>query len=155
MGFTEIIIIVLLGLILILAEVFFIPGTTVVGIAGGIIMAAGIYLSYKYLGNTQGTIILASSISISGFLLYLSFKMRVWEKFSIKTEITGKVNTIEGKGLKAGDEGKARSAIRPMGAAEFNGLIVEVSSLGGFIDAGTKIKIIKISKSKIFVKSIN
>lgn len=154
MGFTEIILIVLLGLVLILAEVFIIPGTTIVGIAGGLIMGVGIFLSYKFLGDTEGTIILSISLTISGLLLYLSFKLKLWERFSVKHELKGKVNTISEKDLKIGDNGKTRSAIRPMGTADFNNQIVEVSSLGGLIEAGTEIKIIKINGNKIFVEQI-
>ncbi len=51
-------------------------------------------------------------------------------------------------------EGTATSVLRPTGIADFDGVRLNVSSEGGFISAGTKVRIIKVEGSKILVRAI-
>ncbi len=53
---------IILGIGLVVIEVVFVPGTTVVGIAGFICTGFGIYLGYDYFGNVTGSILLVFSI---------------------------------------------------------------------------------------------
>ena len=45
---------ILLGLSLIVAEIIFVPGITVVGLIGFACMVVGIGLSFRYFGNNTG-----------------------------------------------------------------------------------------------------
>ena len=45
---------VFIGFILVLLEILFVPGTTVVGILGFIATLGGIYLSFEYFSTTTG-----------------------------------------------------------------------------------------------------
>lgn len=54
-----------------------------------------------------------------------------------------------------GREGITKTALRPAGNAEFNGITVEVVSDSGYIDNNTKIKVIKILENKLYVKQLN
>ena len=42
------------GLVLVIIELIFIPGTTVVGILGFIFSLVGVYLGFSYFGNQTG-----------------------------------------------------------------------------------------------------
>jgi membrane-bound ClpP family serine protease len=53
------------------------------------------------------------------------------------------------------DEGVATSSLKPVGKAEFEGKQYEVTSVGGFLDTGIKVKVIKIDRNKIIVEPIN
>jgi membrane-bound ClpP family serine protease len=66
----------------------------------------------------------------------------------------GKVNENALAEFAIGQEGIATSALRPMGKAELKGKLIEVSSLGNFIDAGTPKKIINITSNHILVEPI-
>jgi membrane-bound ClpP family serine protease len=79
----------------------------------------------------------------------------VWNRFSLKNTIDSKVNEGQADLLKEGEEGTAISALRPMGKADFEGKQYEVSSLGPFIESGTKIKIIKIASHHIIVEPLS
>ena len=66
----------------------------------------------------------------------------------------GKVNEGLTVGLKEEDEGFAVSTLKPVGKAEFNDKEYEVRSFGSYIEAGTKIKIVKIEMNNILVEPI-
>jgi membrane-bound ClpP family serine protease len=150
---TWIIILLLLGIALFMVEVFFVPGTTIVGILGVIIAGVGVYMAYTEFGPIAGNIILGISSVALVIFIAIGAKNNVWSRFSIQDDlVNSKVNVIEIDSIKIGDKGKAMSSIRPMGKARINGKSFEVRSLGVFIDPGTKVVVIKIDGNKITVK---
>ncbi|MBL6447007.1 hypothetical protein JMN32_11850 [Fulvivirga sp. 29W222] len=146
---------VVIGLSLIIAEVIFVPGTTLVGIIGMAATGFGIFLSFSYFGSEVGWGITVGSVILFGISLYFSLKGNTWDRFSLKSTIDSKVNEGLTSKLKVGDEGIAMSAIRPMGKADFHDVEYEVRSMGNYIDSGTTVKIIKIDINNIFVEPIN
>ena len=51
-------------------------------------------------------------------------------------------------------EGVSATVLRPTGIADFDGVRLNVSSEGGFIPAGTKVRIIKVEGAKILVRAL-
>lgn len=145
---------ILVGIVLIVAEIILIPGTTIVGIIGLGVTVAGVVMSFNYFGKPEGWIVTGVTGVITVSLLYWSMRTNAWDRFSLKESINSKVNEGQLLGLTAGEEGSAISALRPMGKAEFKGKQYEVTSLGHFIENGTKIKIVKIVSHAITVEPL-
>lgn len=152
---TLVICFVLFGLLLVVVEVIFIPGTTVVGIAGFISMIVGIILSFKYFGGETGWLTLGGAATASGVLLYVALRTNVWRRFAINSSIDSKVNEVEALKFAVGLEGLALSALRPMGKGEFGGNVAEVRTMGEYVEAGSRIRIVKVSINQIIVEIIN
>ncbi|WP_296700858.1 NfeD family protein [Algoriphagus sp.] len=142
----------LIGLILMVAEVLFVPGTTIVGVFGLIVSLVGIV--YAFLSFDTGTAWLISGVAVLLNLtaIVYSFRSGVWNKFSLKE--TNEGGAFDGRiiGLQVGMPGKATSDIKPIGKAMIGEKIYEVKSESGFIPVGTEIIIIKILNNKIIVK---
>ncbi len=145
---------ILFGTLLIIAEVIFVPGTTVVGILGAIFSAYGIYLGYDYYGASTGTIILISTLLVNLTALILAFKGKSWERFSLKESLKGKYNDDFKPDIKTGDKGMTISSLKPIGKALFNDQEIEVRSNGGFVNENVEIEVLKIESSKIFVQPV-
>ncbi len=145
---------ILLGLLLVIAEIIFVPGTTVVGVIGAGFMIAGIVSSFSYLGQQGGWITVGVTGLSSILIFYYAFKANVWGRFSLKTSSQGKVNEGGLDGLSAGQEGKAISALRPSGKAEISDKTYEVKTLGDFVASGSKVRIIKVTSNQIIVEPI-
>ena len=64
-----------IGLSLIIVELVFIPGTTVVGLLGLIFTIVGIVVSYRHFGNDVGFYILIGTgvYHVAGIILQFSF----------------------------------------------------------------------------------
>jgi len=146
---------ILIGIGLIIIEIIFVPGTTIVGILGFLMGGYGIYLGYDYFGNTTGHIVLSSSVALAFICIFYSFKSGAWKKFANKSAIKSKVNEGLTIDLKEGDLGQSTSSLKPVGKGIFNDKEYEVTSRGNFITEKQPIKIIKIEKNKIFVESSN
>jgi membrane-bound ClpP family serine protease len=145
---------ILAGLGLIIIEVVFIPGTTVIGLVGAIMAIAGIIFGYSAFGNTVGFYIMLSTLAALALLLYFSFRSGAWKKFANKSAINSKFNEGLNESFSVGQEGVCVSALRPMGKAEFNHRTIEVSSLGNYLDAGTPVRIKEVTPSGIIVEQI-
>ena len=154
MEWLTVISLIVIGIVLIIVEIIFVPGTTVVGIIGGILAAIGVVLSFSYFGDTIGWITLGSTALLSGIMFYWSLRSRAWERFSLKSTIEGRVNEVDTKSLRVGEEGTAISALRPMGKAELGGKFLEVTSLGSYIETGTRIKVVRVSSNQIVVEPV-
>jgi len=145
---------ILFGILLVIAEIIFIPGTTVVGIIGAVFMIIGVVTSFNYFGQQGGWMILGGTGVLSGFILYYSFKANVWGRFSLKTASSSKVNEGEMEGVEAGQEGITISSLRPSGKAEINERTFEVKTLGEVVQSGTRVRIIKVLANQIIVEPI-
>lgn len=146
--------IIVLGLVIIMVEIFLVPGTTIIGVVGGIIVVAGVYLSYSEHGSRVGNITLAISGAATGLLLYIGFKAYSSRRFSLNETLEGRVNVFDEQLAAVGDKGTTFTYLRPNGKANINNQKVEVYSLGEFIESGVDVEVIKISGNKIFVKPI-
>lgn len=150
-----IIALLMIGLALIVAELVFIPGTTVVGILGFIFSATGIIISYKHFGSDVGFYILLGMSTVTLVTLFYSFRSGSWSRFSLKSSIKSKVNEGMGDTLHVGDEGKTISTLRPIGKAEFHNKQFEVKTGGDYVESGTPIRIVLIHSNQILVEPIN
>lgn len=146
---------ILFGLILIIAEIIFIPGTTIVGILGFLFLIVGVGFSFQYFGSETGWITVGISAAVSGLLLYYSFKSNVWGRFSSKSKIDSRVNEGLLDKIQVGNEGVTLSTLRPFGNAEVNDQIIEVKTFGNYLESGTKIKVVQINLNQIIVEQIN
>jgi len=150
-----VILLILFGLGFIIAEIIFVPGTTLLGLFGLIFTIIGIIISYISFGAGVGTIVLIISVTFGVGSLIYALKSGVWEKFALKGSIDSKVNEGEKEDLQVGEEGLTISSLRPMGKGEFKEKIYEITTLGNYLTADTKIRIVSIKNNKIIVEPIN
>ncbi len=144
--------IILVGLLLIFLEIFFIPGTTLFGVVGGIALVIGVIMVYSYYGSKWGNIATVASLVSVLIALVAGFKVIQSNKLAMNAEITGRVNELEKNLYNIGDKGIAASELRPNGKGIFNDNRIDVYSNGEYIQRDSPIEIIKITNDKIFVK---
>jgi membrane-bound ClpP family serine protease len=144
-----------IGLALIIVEIIFIPGTTVVGVLGFVFAVAGIVICYKHFGSQVGFYTMMGMAIITLAAVFYSFRTGVWSKFSLKSTNNSKVNEGLLSAINIGDEGMAVSTLRPVGKAEFNNHQFEVKTLGGYVERGVRVRIKTVLSNQIIVEPIN
>lgn len=153
MSILAIALLILLGIILILIELLVIPGISVAGIGGFILIIGGIILGYHFHGTTAGNYILLSSGTVMILLVVLALKLKTWQRFGLKSTIDSKVGVLQEEEIKAGDEGVTISRLAPIGKAMFNDKLFEVHSDGQYIEERKHIVVTHIKGNKIFVET--
>jgi membrane-bound ClpP family serine protease len=147
-----IIALIVLGLFLLVVEFFMIPGVTVAGIGGFLIIIYAVYSAYTDLGTTTGHLTLLFTAIASIATLAFSLRARTWKRVSLETSINSKaVDELENE-IQVGDEGVTISRLAPMGKASIKGKIVEASTTGGLINQNTPIVVVHVETNKIIVK---
>lgn len=152
MTWTLIIVFLLAGLLLMLLEILVVPGATVFGVLGFVLMGVSIWQAYAAHGTPEGHYFLFGAILFTILLLYFSLKSKTWRKAMLGSEVKSKVNVIDVDKVKPGDEGKTISRLVPAGKAIINEDYYEVHSLGEFIEPEVPIEVIRVEFSRIIVK---
>ena len=154
MSMTLIIFLILLGIVLFLIEFLLVPGITVAGIGGAILMVGGVIMAYHYHGTAAGNYTLIGTAVASFITIYFVLKSKTWDRIMLKTTIEGKVNVVEKEmpNVKVGDVGETVTRLNPMGKVLVNGEYFEGKSVDSFIDQQSKIEVIKVMSNKIIVK---
>jgi membrane-bound ClpP family serine protease len=152
MTWTIIIILILVGLLFLILEVVVIPGTTVVGIVGFVLMIVAVWQTYLVYGSTSGHLVLGGTLVLTLVGLRFALRSKTWDRVMLKSNIDSRANVIPEGSIKIGDVGKSISRIVPTGKALINDEYFEVCSSGEFIDPENEIEVVKIEHNKIFVK---
>jgi Membrane-bound serine protease (ClpP class) len=142
------------SILLIIAEIFLLPGITIAGIAGVLFAIGGIAYAYS-IDVTTGNITLGSSIVVFGGLFLWLMRSNSFSRVSLKADVDSKVESPRDMPLKIGDEGTTLSRLAPIGKARFNNITVEAKSSGEFIDEDTPVVIRQVEGYNVLVEAIN
>jgi membrane-bound ClpP family serine protease len=149
-----IITIIVLGILLLLVEFLVVPGVTVAGIAGTLLIIGGVVSGFYFHNPPVSTYITIATVIVILLIFILAFKTKTWQKLGLKTTIDSHATVDVAETFKVGDEGVSVSRLAPIGKVMINDTLVEARSLGGYIDPNTPVKIIRTEKNKLFVEPI-
>jgi len=153
MDIPLVIVLCLLGILLILLEVFLIPGVTFAAIAGIFSTLGGIHYAFTYLGFEFGIIVLSLVIFIViAFIIYM-IKSKLLNKIALEAKIDSTVASENILDISEGDEGITVSRLNPIGKVEVNNIIMEGKSSSNFIDENIKIIVLKVNPTQLIVKT--
>jgi membrane-bound serine protease (ClpP class) len=165
-GMLEIILFIS-GLILIMVEIFVIPGFGVAGLSGIGLVIASLFMallgSQPFIDWDQVSLAivqLAASMVGAVLLIYLLAKFlpksNVFNRLVLadaETATRGYVSYPSATEL-VGTEGIALTTLRPGGTAEFNGKRVDVVADWEYVERGAKIKVLRVEGIKVVVKEV-
>ena len=143
-----------LGIALIIIEIIFIPGTTLIGVLGFLCLVAGIYASFSTYGQRTGYMVLSISVLFLIASIFYIFKAKTWEKMALNKTIDTRVNQKENLNLSIGTVAIAVSNLRPSGTIEFENQQIEVQTQGEFVESKSSVKVIEINRNEIIVEKL-
>ncbi|WBA41295.1 MULTISPECIES: NfeD family protein [Hymenobacter] len=154
MDWLTVALLLLFGLVFLAAEVIFIPGTTVVGLLGFALLAAGVWFAYRDLGSGTGHVLLASSVVVAGLLVYVGLRPKNLARVALNDVNSGHVRDARLPDVQPGTTGRTLSALRPAGTVLFAENRREVTTRGEFVAAGTEVRVLRIEQNRIVVESV-
>ena len=152
------------GVVLLLVELFVIPGFGIAGIAGIALMLGSVFFvfrsAYKFetaVFTLSFAIILAFALAIA--LSYLLPKTRTWNHLVLSAAMDSGSGfhsaPREDFQVYVGKTGVALTPLRPAGTVRVDDTRLDVVTAGDFIVRDTSVKIINVEGSKIFVEAID
>jgi membrane-bound ClpP family serine protease len=154
MSVTLIVVLIVIGLSLMVVEVVVLPGITIAGIGGVILIGCGVFLTFKWFGNTAGILaLIGTGILFIIFMVY-ALRAKTWDRLSLHSEIDGRVNVVDTNSIKIGDRGMTVSRLAPIGKILIHDQIMEGKSEFGLIDENREIEVVHVNGSTIIVQEI-
>jgi membrane-bound serine protease (ClpP class) len=160
------IVLFILGVILLLLEIFVIPGFAITGVIGIILIIGSIFLSL--IGNnlpfwdsanvSRAVIQLSVSLLFAFIFIYLLAKIlpksSAFSRLVLSNEEKADQGFVSYPSIKelVGMEGFALTTLRPAGSAEFNGQKYDVVADWEYIPKGNKVKVLRVEGIKVVVK---
>ncbi len=155
MQITFIILTILLGFILIISDILFIPGGLVAS-AGILIIAGAVGVSWKTLGSTTALYLAAASLVIGGIILWVSIKFKLWRIFvrqEVEKSSDGFTSCSIDLNSYIGKKGTVVTPLRPGGIVSVEDKKLDAITEEGYIDGGSVVVVSGISSGQLKVKA--
>ncbi|MGX7349557.1 NfeD family protein [Dolosicoccus paucivorans] len=149
----------LVGIAFLIVEIY-IPGFGLAGIVGALSVVTGLYfhLDSYMMTSLMLLLMVVCSIGVGALMMQMGRVLTISPRFilnrSIQSQSKSQYYTKSLKELAVGQQGIARTALRPIGEASFNGKVYEVTSDEGLILQGSALEIVQLTSSKIIVKKV-
>lgn len=158
------IVIFIIGVILLLLEIFVIPGFGILGVLGILFMIAGLFFGLvSDFGMTDYSILsvaitqLASVFAVTAIFIFIISKYlpksAIWNRLILQDNIASKSGYAARESFEhlVGSEGIALTTLRPAGAAMIDGKRIDVVTEGDYIGHDSKIIVKAVEGSKVVV----
>ncbi|NNF03412.1 MAG: hypothetical protein HKN17_03000 [Rhodothermales bacterium] len=147
---------VFVGVLLIVVEVYLIPGFNVAGITGAAVILFAVGLAFSDAGAFGGVITLLAAIVLSVGTFTWMWRSGAWDRFVLETNLKRDDDDVaresENRSKYLGRSGIALTPLRPTGVAEIDGDRIEVVTEGDFIASGSRIKVVAMDRRRYFVR---
>jgi len=162
----------IVGIILIMVEVFAIPGFGVAGVAGIIAVITGLTLSLvdnvvfedpEFTGEGLGLLMRSLSIVLVSVLLGVIFSLWAGRKLltttafsnlSLKSEQkleNGYLGVDSQQKSLVGKTGEAHTVLRPSGRVMIDGKLYDAAAVYGLIEKGSRVKVVRYETGQVYV----
>ena len=144
--------VLVLGLLLLLAEVAIVPGFGVAGVLGMLALAAGAIAAWTELGPFWGTVIGAIAIIMSGVMLYVLPKSKAGRRMVLEHSQATAISQQDRSAL-VGRRGVTVTPLRPIGRVRFGHEEVDVMTEGEYIESDQEIEVTTVEGPRVVVRT--
>jgi membrane-bound serine protease (ClpP class) len=158
------------GLVLLILEIFVIPGFGVAGVSGILLVAASLVLSMqefvvpgfawqRELFRRNLLVVgfgVVSALGVLGAIAFAAPKLVPFRRLTLSESQSAEggytVQTREDASRYVGKKGLAVTTLRPSGKAEIGEEVLSVEAEGEFVEKGSEVEVIEVSANRILVR---
>ena len=144
---------IIIGLLLVFAEILIIPGVGVAGVLGIAAMAGSCVYAFMEMGQTAGIVITAVNAVLLVLITIWVLRAKTWQRLALQTNIDAKAIVPEAD-VVPGTVGVTVTRLAPMGTARFGDLRLEVTAREGIIDPGVEVEVVEVDGIKVYVAAV-
>lgn len=150
------IVLILVGLALIVAEVYLVPGLNVVGVIGILLAGLGVVYAFVDVGPLGGVLTLAGAVTGAALVFTYLWRTGAWDRFILADDLrrdpASDSSEQETRARLLGRSGTALTPLRPTGVVDIDGERVEVLTEGAFIASGSRVRVVAMDRRRYFVR---
>ena len=162
-------IVFVIGALLVVVEIFVMPGTIVPGMVGAmLVLTSVLWAMVDHWPSQPGTlgavdfekpmlnllIAIGGAAIVSGVLARILPHTAFYRRLVLAGAPSGSESPLADLVVKLGEVGTASTTLRPAGKAIFAGEIVDVMSDGAFIEAGATVRVVTREGAKVIVELV-
>ena len=172
----EVVAVFILGTLLVLTELLFFPGATLLALLGTALMAGSLLFAMVDFYPSQPLDfsldllfrpLVNLGIAVALFVLAVSLLARFLPELPFFNRLVLATQSPTGPSLqmrtpsmfepsvKIGEEGVARTILRPAGKAEFGAALIDVVTDGEFLDAGARVRVTMVEGDRVVVEGLD
>ena len=144
--------VLVLGLLLLLAEVAIVPGFGVAGVLGMLALAAGAIAAWTELGPFWGTVTGGVSIIAAGVMLYVIPKSKAGRRMVLEHSQAEAMSQEDRSDL-LGRRGITVTPLRPIGRVRFGHDEVDVMTEGEYIESNQEVEVMTVEGPRVVVRT--
>ena len=148
---------IIIGFLLILIEIFLVPGVNIFGIAGFAFIVLGIALAYSKLDLRVANFIMVASLILSIVVARIVIKSKTWRRIILEDRQEKSEgfhsSSDELEGL-IGKKGVAYTNLRPAGMALIEDQKVDVVTEGDLIEKDKAIEVVQVEGNRVVVREV-
>ena len=149
-----IVVALVMGLLLLFAEVAIVPGFGVAGVLGVLALGAGAIAAWTELGPFWGGITAGASVVASVVMLFWLPKSRAGRKVVLDHSQAEAASQQDRSGL-VGRRGVTVTPLRPIGRVRFGSDEVDVMTEGEYIDRNQEVEVMTVEGPRVVVRIPN
>ena len=135
-----IITLIIVGVLLLVAELVLLPGISVAGIGAFLSLAVAAVYGFFLYGILGGSVVLAAIIIVAVAAVVISLRANTWQRLSLKSTI--------------GQRGETLTRLAPMGKVQVGDVTVEAKSVDAYIDPRQVVEVIGYDNTAVVVRRI-
>lgn len=143
---------VMIGALLLVAELVLLPGFTIAGIGALGCYCGAAYMGYSNYGVSGLLLTIGAIIMVSLVATWLSLRARTWQKLALKHNIESKSQESPEHQVEIGERGVAITRLAPMGKVMIGGRTYEAKTIDSFVDQQTEIEVTGFENFNVIVK---
>ena len=151
-----IVLLILVGVLLLVAELVLLPGISVAGIGSLLSFIGAVFLGYMNYGFWTGSGVLTAVILLSMVAVIVSLRANTWRRLSLHTTIDSTSTfTPQQHDIRIGQQGVTLTRLAPMGKVRFGEVTLEAKSIDAYIDPRQPVEAIAFDNTVVIVRLLN
>ena len=147
---------IVVGVLLLVAELVLLPGISVAGIGAFVAFLAAAFYGFMQYGVMGGALILATIVILCVIAVVVSLRANTWRGFSLKATVDStSTPTPEQQDIHVGQRGETLTRLAPMGKVQLGEVTIEAKSVDAYIDPHQAIEVIGYDNTAVIVRRVD
>ena len=150
-----ILILVLIGVLLLVAELVLLPGISVAGIGSLLAFGAAIFYAFIQYGVLIGLVTLTAAVLLSVLAVFISLRANTWQRLSLKATIDSTSTPTPQQNILVGQTGTTLTRLAPMGKVRVGEVTAEAKTIDGYINPRQSVEVIGFENTVVIVRAVH
>lgn len=150
-----IVVLIVVGVLLLVAELVLLPGISVAGIGAFAALVAAAVCGFVRFGILGGSLVVAAIVILCAAAVVVSLRANTWQRLSLKSTIdSASTPTPQQNDIRIGQQGETLTRLAPMGKVRIGDHTLEAKAMDAYLDPRTRIEVIGYDNTAVVVRGL-